>query len=303
MNTVNIGNSGLLGSKLVLGCMRIDKFSVDETKRYIDAGISLGINHFDHADIYGNGYCEEIFGQALTNSIRDKILIQSKCGICNGYYDFSKEHIIKSVESSIKRLHCDYLDILLLHRPDTLLEPEEIGSAFNNLFERGLVKRFGVSNCSPLQIELIKSGCNVPIIANQLQFGIMHSQMVSSGIQVNTNFDGSIERTGSVLEYSRLNNITIQAWSPFQYGFFEGVFIGNSKFPQLNKTMEEIADRYGVTSAAIAVAWILRHPAKMQVILGSTNLERISQISMGTNVQLSRKEWYQIYKSAGNVLP
>ncbi|KZL90528.1 aldo/keto reductase [Clostridium magnum] len=305
MKKINIGKSAFEASEIVLGSMRIDKMSVEDLSNYVDTAIEEGITLFDHADIYGRGYCEELFGKMLAfrKGLREKIQIQSKCAIRPGYYDFSKEHILASVDGSLKRLETDYLDILLLHRPDTLMEPEEVAEAFNILQSSGKVHNFGVSNFNSMQIELLKSYVKQPLIANQMQFSIMHPSMVTSGIQANTLFEGSVDRGGSILEYCHLKNITIQAWSPFQYGFFEGVFIDNDKFSELNQAMGRIAAEKGVSKSAIAVAWILRHPAKMQTIVGTTNKERLKDICTASRVELSREEWYEIYRAAGNKLP
>jgi predicted oxidoreductase len=305
MRKINIGKSGFESSEIVLGCMRIDRMSVEELSNYVDVALGEGITLFDHADIYGRGYCEELFGKVLASraGLRDKMKIQSKCAIRPGYYDFSREHILNSVDGSLKRLGTDYLDLLLLHRPDTLMEPEEVAEAFDILQSSGKVLNFGVSNFNSMQIELLKSCVKQPIIANQMQYSIMHSGMVNSGIQANTLFEGSVDRDGSILEYSRLKNITLQAWSPFQHGFFAGVFIDNEEFPDLNKVMGRIAEDKGVSKTAIAVAWILRHPAKMQTIVGTTNSERLKDICTASDVELSRAEWYEIYRAAGNRLP
>lgn len=305
MKKIDLGKSGFEASEIVLGCMRIDKMSVAELSNYVDVAMTAGITLFDHADIYGKGYCEELFGKMLTSraGLREKIQIQSKCSIRDGYYDFSKEHIVTSVEKSLQRLGTDYLDLLILHRPDTLMEPEEVAEAFETLQSSGKIRNFGVSNFNSMQIELLKSYVKQPLIVNQMQFSIMHSGMVNSGIQANTLFEGSVDHDGSILEYCRLKNITLQAWSPFQYGFFDGVFIDNDKFPELNEVVGRIALERGVSKSAIAVAWILRHPAKIQTIVGTTNLERLKDICTASNIELSRSEWYEIYRSAGNRLP
>lgn len=305
MKTIRLGNSEMKSSDIVLGCMRIDKLSLQELSDYIETAMEEGITLFDHADIYGNGYCEELFGKVLNTKkgLREKIQIQSKCSIQNGFYDLSKEHILTSVDKSLERLKTDYLDLLILHRPDTLMEPEEIASAFDALQASGKVHNFGVSNFNSMQIELLKSVVKQPILVNQMQFGIMHSGMVDSGIQTNTLFEGSIDRDGSILEYCRLKQITLQAWSPFQYGFFEGVFIDNPKFPKLNAVLASIAEQKEVSKSAIAVAWILRHPANMQAIVGTTNKERLKDICRASKVELSRAEWYELYTVAGNRLP
>ncbi|ASA96112.1 MULTISPECIES: aldo/keto reductase [Anoxybacillus] len=305
MKQINIGNSSLTASEIVLGCMRISGMSVSELSRYIDEALEAGITMFDHADIYGKGRCEELFGEVLASRphLRGRIHIQSKCSIRDGYYDLSKEHILASVDGILKRLQTDYLDMLLLHRPDTLMEPEEVAEAFERLHESGKVRHFGVSNFNSMQIELLQAYVKQPIIANQMQFSIMHANLVTSGIQANTLFDGAMNRDGHILEYCRLKNITLQAWSPFQYGFFEGVFIDNEKFPEVNEVLGRLAEEKGVSKSAIAVAWILRHPANMQVIVGTTNSARLRDICQASHVQLSRQEWYEIYRTAGHRLP
>lgn len=307
MKNIKIGNGQIDGSEIALGCMRMAGLTKNDAEKVIRTCLEEGINFFDHADIYGGGKSEEIFADSIemNSSLREKMIIQTKCSIVPGkMYDFSKEHILASVDGSLKRLKTDYVDTLLLHRPDTLMEPEEVAEAFTKLHDSGKVKYFGVSNQNSMQIELLNKylGSN-NIIINQLQFGIMHTGIIDSGINVNMKVDRSIDRDGSILEYCRLKDITIQAWSPYQYGFFEGVFLGNDKFPELNKKIDEIAERKGVTSTAIATAWILRHPAKIQTIIGSMNPTRIREICKASNVELSREEWYEIYLAAGNSLP
>lgn len=310
MKTINMSNGAVKASEISLGCMRIADMSDQDAAKLIGTALEEGINFFDHADIYGDGKSEEKFAAAikLNNIRREDIIIQTKCGICrcgdrNIYYDFSKEHIIKSVDGSLKRLKTDYIDILLLHRPDALAEPEEVAEAFDRLHASGKVRNFGVSNHNPMQIELLRSCLNQKIIANQLQLSITHTGMIDAGLNVNMKVDASNVRDGSVLDYCRLNNITLQAWSPFQHGFFEGVFLNNDKFPELNKKIDEIAAAKGVTDSAIAVAWILRHPAKIQTIVGTTNPSRLKDICKASDVELTRKEWYEIYLAAGNKLP
>ena len=307
MKNINIGNNNEFQvSEIGLGCMRMAKVEESEAEKIIKVSLEEGINFFDHADIYGGGKSEEIFANAIkmNPSIREKMIIQTKCAIVPGVmYDFSKEHILNSVDASLKRLKTDYVDALLLHRPDTLMEPEEVAEAFSKLHESGKVKYFGVSNHTPMQIELLNKYLNNKIIINQLQFSIMHTGMIDAGLNMNIKNDASIDTDGGVLEYCRLKEITIQAWSPYQYGFFEGVFLDNDKFPELNKKINEIAEKYNVTNTAIATAWILRHPAMIQTIVGSMNIERIKEISKASNVNLTRKEWYEIYLAAGNKLP
>ena len=295
----------LCASAVAVGCMRIDG-AKESPAKIIETALDTGINFFDHADIYGGGRCEEIFGDYLKEnaSLRDKIIIQTKCGIRNGFFDFSKEHIISSVEASLKRLKTDYVDILLLHRPDTLMEPEEVAEAFCELESAGKVKHFGVSNHNPMQIELLKTAVKQPIIIDQMQFSIPESGMITSGLNVNMKNDESFMHDGSALEYFRIKGITLQAWSPFQGGFFEGPFIGNrEKYPALNDKLDEMSEKYEAEPISIATAWILRHPAKTQVISGSMNTERIKAIAKGADIELSREDWYSIYRAAGFRLP
>ncbi|MEM1486145.1 aldo/keto reductase [Oscillospiraceae bacterium PP1C4] len=304
MKTLKI-NDHLQVPVIAVGCMRINQLEKPEREGFIMEAVEQGANYFDHADIYGKGTCESLFGEAFQNSglSRDHVFIQTKCGIRQGYYDLSKEHILHSVEQSLKNLKTDYIDVLLLHRPDALCEPEEVADAFDSLFSSGKVRTFGVSNYNPMQIELLKKHLRQPLVINQLQFGIAHAQMVSNGINVNTRYPSAIDRDGSVLDYCRLNDMTIQPWSPFQYGFIEGVFIGNDKFPELNHTLEKIAADYQVSTTTLAIAWILRHPAQMQPIAGTTNRHRLAEICRAAEINISREAWYEIYRAAGNNIP
>lgn len=304
MKQVKFGSSDLKVDNTILGCMRINK--AENPVAVIETAVDNGITFFDHADIYGGGECEKIFADALakTSIKRDDLFIQTKCGIRPGVaFDFSKKHIIEAVEGSLTRLKMDHVDSLLLHRPDTLVEPEEVAAAFDELEQAGKVKYFGVSNQNPSQIELLKKYVKQPLLANQLQFGIMHTGMIDQGIHVNMTDRGSVDYDGGILDYSRLHDMTIQAWSPYQYGFFEGVFLGNDKFPELNAKLAELAEKYGTTPTGLASAWILRHPAHMQVIAGTMNLTRIKEIAEASEIVLSREDWYAIYLAAGNILP
>ena len=305
MKTITLNNTNLSIPEIGMGCMRIVELeNADAVKSWVDTALENGINFFDHADIYGKGRCEELFGKVLTPSLREKIILQSKCSIRPGIaFDFSKEHILNSVDGILKRLNTEYLDILLLHRPDALMEPEEVADAFRILKENGKVRHFGVSNQTPMQMELLSKYCDEPLLINQLQLSIAHCPMINSGINANMYNDSGINRDGGVLEYCRLKDITIQAWSPFQYGMFEGIFLGNEKFAELNKVIDNLAEKYNVTNSAIAVAWILRHPARIQTIVGTTNKDRIAQISKASEIRLTREEWYALYMAAGNKLP
>jgi len=306
MKYINIVNTDLKASNIIMGNMRLPQLSLVEAEELIRTAMDEGINFFDHADIYGKGKSEEIFSEAIqmNASIREKMIIQSKCGIRSGFFDFSKEYIISSVDGILKRLNTEYLDILLLHRPDPLMDPAEVTEAFEELYTNGKVKYFGVSNHNPAQIELLQKYIPYKLVVNQLQFSIAHTPMIDSGIALNMNIDQSINRDSSVLEYCRLHDITMQAWSPYQHGFFEGSFLGDvEKYPELNQVIDTIAEKYGLTNTAIATAWITRHPANIQVVLGTTKVERMKDACKGSDIRLTREEWYSIYKAAGNIVP
>ncbi|MDR2701362.1 MAG: aldo/keto reductase [Spirochaetaceae bacterium] len=304
MRTLNLGMTGLDVPVIGVGCMRINSLNKEEADTFVRTALDLGANFFDNADIYGDGHCEETFTTALHKVRRRDIFIQTKCGIKPGVcFDFSKSHIIKSVELSLERLRTDYIDVLLLHRPDALMDEEEVAEAFAKLQLSGKVRFFGVSNQNPGQIALLKKYVKQPLVANQLQFSIAHAGMISEGLHVNMLDDAAVNRSGGVLDYCRLHDITVQPWSPFQYGFFEGPFLGSPKFPELNKVIDEIAEKYQVSSTTIALAWILRHPAKMQPIVGTMNPKRLEDCVKAAEITLSREEWYAIYMAAGNILP
>jgi predicted oxidoreductase len=307
MRKIRLGTSTLEVPVIAVGCMRMKGLEKKEAERFIRTALEEGANFFDHADIYGGGACEEIFADAIgmNDDVREKLILQSKCGIRKeqGSFDFSKEYILQSVEGILKRLQTDYLDVLVLHRPDTLVEPEEVAEAFELLESSGKVRHFGVSNQNPMQIQLLQKSVKQPIVVNQLQLSITNSTMISSGINVNMENDAAVNRDGYVLDFCRLNDITIQPWSPFQYGWFQGTFLGNEKFPELNQRIDEIAAKYGVTNTTIAIAWLLRHPARMQPVTGTMNLERLKDCCKAADVHLTRQEWYAIYRAAGNVLP
>lgn len=305
MRTMKLGASLLEVPVLAVGCMRINGLDKPEAERFVQTALDHGANFFDHADIYGGGVCEEIFADAIhmNGTVREKILLQSKCGIRKGRFDFSKEHIMGSVDGILRRLRTDYLDVLLLHRPDALVEPEEVAEAFDQLHRSGKVRHFGVSNQKPMQIELLKKCVEQPIVANQLQLSITNATMISAGIHVNMLEESALDRDGSILDYCRLKDITIQPWSPFQYGFFEGVFLNNDKFPELNTKIDEIAKKYEVSNTTIAIAWLLRHPAHMQPVTGTMKVTRLLDCIKASEIFLTREEWYEIYRSAGNVLP
>lgn len=304
MKHITIGGQ-LSASAISLGCMRMYDLDEKRVDAIIECALENGINFFDHADCYGDGVCEQLFGGYLKRhgGARERIYIQTKCALHDGQYDFSKEHIIRSVEGSLSRLGVDYVDLLLLHRPDTLMEPEEVAGAFDVLATSGKVRHFGVSNHNSLQIELLKTAVRQPLIVNQLQFSVTEAGMVTSGMNVNMKNAESQMHDGGLLEYSRIKNITIQAWSPFQYGFFDGTFVDNERFPELNAKLAEIGEKYGLSKTGVAAAWILRHPANMQLIAGTMNPEHLTDICKAADVTLTRSEWYEIYRAAGHCLP
>ncbi len=305
MKTIHVANTNLDVSEISLGCMRISGMANQDISYLIHTALDEGVTFFDHADVYGGGQSEAKFAESLgmTPGLRESMHIQTKCGIRKGAFDFSKEHILEAVDGSLKRLQTDYLDVLLLHRPDALVEPEEVAEAFAILHDNGKVRNFGVSNQNPMQIDLLKKFVKQPLVFNQLQLSITNTGMIDAGINVNMEIDKGINRDGSILDYCRLNDITIQPWSPFQFGFFAGVFLDNDKFPELNQTIDKLVASKGVPNTAIAIAWLLRHPAKMQPIVGTTNANRLKDMCKASDITLSRQEWYDIYLAAGNKLP
>ncbi|MBN2981014.1 MULTISPECIES: aldo/keto reductase [Cohnella] len=305
MRTIPLGTSSLEVPVVAVGCMRLNSLDKAGAERFVKTALDEGANFFDHADIYGAGRCEEIFAEAvgMNATVRENLILQSKCGIRQGMFDFSKEHILQSVDGILERLKTEYLDVLLLHRPDALVEPDEVAEAFDRLEASGKVRHFGVSNQNPLQIQLLKKSVKQPIVANQLQLSITNATMISSGFNVNMENESAVNRDGYVLDYCRLNDITVQPWSPFQYGFFKGVFLDNPEFPELNRKIDEIAAKYEVSNTTIAMAWLLRHPANMQPVTGTMNVDRLKDCIKASDIRLTREEWYEIFRAAGNVLP
>ncbi|WP_417579636.1 aldo/keto reductase [Pelagibacterium sp.] len=309
MKTYEIPALGREVSSVVLGMMRIAKMTNSEIDALVGGARDVGVTVLDHADIYGGERhkCEARFGEAvsLSASERENILIQSKVGIRKGYFDFSADHILTSVDESLAALGTDYLDILLLHRPDTLVEPDEVANAFDTLAVSGKVRHFGVSNHTPGQIDLLKTAAGQPLIFNQMQLSLAHAPLFAQGVAANmAGLEQSASRDNGLLEYSRINKMTLQAWSPFQAGFFDGVFVGDrERFPDLNDALDDVAATHGVTPGAIAVAWITRHPANIQVVLGTTKPTRVAEAAAGSDVELSRAEWYRLFTAAGHTLP
>lgn len=309
MKTYELPKTGRTVSSTILGLMRIAKMSNAEIRALVGAARDAGINVFDHADIYGGErhLCETRYGEAITMTAaeREQVVIQSKVGIRRGFFDFSAEHILATVDESLAALRTDYLDLLLLHRPDTLVEPDDVAAAFDKLHASGKVRNFGVSNQTPGQIELLKTAVKQPLIVNQVQLSITHAPLIAQGVAANmAGLDQSISRDVGLLDYSRLNGMMLQAWSPFQKGFFDGVFLGDREnFAALNDAIDDLAKRYNVTPTGIAVAWITRHPANIQVVLGTTKPARVIECAAGSDVNLTREEWYRLFIAAGHVLP
>ena len=306
MKTIKLGKSELAVPVIAVGCMRINRLDKSEAEHFVQTALDEGATFFDHADIYGDGTCEEMFAEAIqmNGTVREKVILQSKCGIRKGIaFDFSKKHILASVDGILKRLKTDYLDVLLLHRPDALMEPEEVAGAFDILQAAGKVRHFGVSNLNPMQIQLLQKFVKQPFVANQLQLSITNTTMISQGLHVNMQDERAVNRDGSVLDFCRLNDITIQPWSPFQFGFFDGVYLNNDKFPELNAKIDEIAARYNVSNTTMAIAWLLRHPARMQPVTGTMNVQRLKDCAKAADIMITREEWYEIYLAAGNILP
>ena len=308
MRYITLGQDDKELSEIVLGMMRIKDKSVKEVEELVETALSVGINAFDSADIYGRGRCEELLGLVLKNrpDLREKMWIQSKCGIRIEeftYFDFSKDYIIKSVDGILQRLKIDHLDSLLLHRPDALMESDQVAEAFDLLYKQGKVRDFGVSNQNPMMMELLKKDVKQPLAVNQLQLSAAFTPGFESGFHVNMEDSQAAMRDGSIFEYCKLHDVVIQAWSVLQFGYFKGNFVGNEKFQALNQVLDRLAFKYGVTPSTIAISWILRYPAKMQAVVGTTNPKHLREVSQAANFSLTRKEWYEIYLAAGNNLP
>ncbi|MFJ4225640.1 aldo/keto reductase family oxidoreductase [Microbacterium sp. NPDC089695] len=309
MKTIPFGSS--TAPAVVAGMMRIDDKDDAQIRELYEAARTAGIDFFDHADIYGGSmhFCEDRFAAALdlAPSERDEIVLQTKCGIvpAQGMFDFSYDHIMRQVEGSLAALRTDRIDVLLLHRPDALVEPEEVARAFDELEASGKVRAFGVSNHTPRQIDLLRTAVRQPLVANQLQLSITHAPIIAQPVAANmVAEDQSIVRDGGgIVEYCRINGITVQAWSPFQGGFFTGVFLGNPEYAELNAVIDRLAASYGVEPIAIATAWITRHPAHMQVVLGTTTPERVRDAAAGADIDLTRAEWYELFRAAGHLVP
>lgn len=305
MKTYHIDGTDLEVSAIALGCMRIDQMSVEALTQLVQGALELGINFFDHADIYGGGASEKVFGEMLHlhPQLRDKIILQTKCGIRKGFYDFTKAHILASVEQSLKNLQTDHIDVLMLHRPDTLMDPKEVAEAFDILHAEGKVRYFAVSNMKPGQIALLQKHTRHRLLFNQVQFNVVHAHIIDSGIFVNMREAQSLDHDGGLLEYCRLHEVKLQCWSILQASWDEGCYLDHPTYKTLNDKLAALGKKYGVSKAAISVAWILRHPAEMQAIAGTTSVKNLKDLCKGVNITLTREEWYGLYVAVGKELP
>ncbi len=320
MKTFRLGKSDLNVTRIGYGTMMIggswDDSPLTDAIRasameVVHTALDAGINFFDHADIYTQGKSEEVFADIWKDapSLRQKIYLQSKCGIRFApplhRFDFSYEHIIASVEGSLKRLQTDYLDVLLLHRPDPLVEPEEVARAFDELKRSGKVRWFGVSNHTAGQIELLQHYLDMPLVTNQVEFNLVHTHLLDAGIIANQN-NPRLARNHDLIEYCRLHDITLQAWSPLARGRLSGNSSPDDpeNVQQAAKVVAEMAEEKGVSREAIVTAWILRHPAGIQPLPGTTTSERLLAICEADQVELTREDWYRLFLAGrGEALP
>ena len=306
MRKIKLGASGPEVSQLALGLMRSSAYEAKEMQTLLEKALELDINFVDNADIYGGEHSSEgIYGQVMEQApeLRDKFVVQTKCGICQGYYDSSYEHIMESVDRSLKRMKLETIDVLLLHRPDALMEPEEIARAFDELSRAGKVKYFGVSNMNPGQIENLKRCVTQELLVDQVQMSIVHSPMIDAGIHVNMTDEGAVMRDGSLLDYAQVHGMTIQPWSIVQASWAQGSFLDHPDYEELNQVLDRLSEKYNITKAAVAVAWLLRHPADLQPITGTTDPKHLAELARAFNIRLTRPEWYELYLSAGKKLP
>ena len=312
MKTFQLPGTDLVAPQVTLGTMRINTLTDEAIRALYDAAMDSGVNFFDHAAVYGGAphVCETRFARALklTASQREAIILQTKAGIVQGElgwrFDFSYEELTTSVDASLKALRTDYIDILLLHRPDALVEPDEVARAFDELHAAGKVRWFGVSNHTPAQIELLAASVRQPLVVNQVQASLTHCPAIAQGVAANMSWtDQSVVRDGGMVDYARLNHMTLQAWSPYQNPDWSGTFLGNPDQPQLNAVLTRLADQYKVTPMGVATAWLLRHPANWQVVLGTMNPDHLREAVAGAGVTLTRPEWYELFEAAGYIIP
>ncbi|WP_226665495.1 aldo/keto reductase [Metabacillus litoralis] len=312
-------------SRIILGCMGfgggwnadpITNEHIIQAEKAIDAAQSAGITMFDHADIYTMGKAEKVFGEIVKTrpSLRENVVIQSKCGIRfqdelgPQRYDFSKKHILTSVDGILDRLHTDYIDILLLHRPDPLIEPEVVAEAFEELKASGKVRHFGVSNMTAAQMKFLDVYSPEQMIVNQLEMSLKRNDFVEQGILVNQKAGNEMNFADGILEHCRLENVQIQAWSPLANGMYTGRKVENLSEADI-KTIElvkQMADEKNTTKEAIVLGWLMRHPAIIQPVIGTTNPERINNCGEAVQIskEMTREEWYSLFTTArGHKMP
>ena len=291
--------------KFILGLMGLNKLNLEQAEKFILDAIDLGINYVDLADIYGNGECEELFGEVLKRNpnIRNKLIIQSKCGIREGFYDFSYDHIISCVKQSLNRLNIKYLDVLLLHRPDILCDFDELKKALIYLKENNLAKSFGVCNMNKAYIKLLKEKTGFDFIVNQLEFSITSTQLIDDILNMNTNDELANDKSGDALIYCYLNNISLQAWSPLKVSLSEGSFINNPKYVELNNYLDELANKYNASKVSIALSFIYRLPFNITPVVGVSSINHLKDALKSKEINLSKEEWYKLYLIAGHKLP
>ncbi len=324
MNKYKIYNTDLEVSRIAYGCMGIggswdDSPLADETiSKAIDsvsAALEGGINFFDHANIYARGKSEIVFSKVLQElkGIRDKIIIQSKCGIrfpgdpnpeSPGRYDFSYKNIVESTNASLNRLGIEQLDILLLHRPDPLMQPEEVAKAFDELHKQGKVRYFGISNFNPGQMTLLQNSLDYPLVVNQIEISLLHHHVFNDGILANQ-LSGKYAAATGIIDHCMLNNIQVQAWSPVALGkIFNPPTDAESNVKKLSRKLIEYAEEKNTSVEAIALAWLLKHPAGIQPVIGTTKPERIINSCKADDIELTREEWYTLFTIArGNPVP
>lgn len=326
MKTYQIPRTELVVSRLAYGCMKIggswDHAPLTEeiqrgAEAVVGAALEAGINFFDHADIYTCGKSETVFGRILQNTLglRDRIVLQSKVGIRfpnDAYlsgeparYDFSRAHIIRSTEAILQRLQTDRLDLLLLHRPDPLCDPADVAAAFDELHTAGKVRYFGVSNHTPAQLELLRHYVRQPLVVNQLEFSLAQPALLVEGLSANQAGAGAVSGLATgLLDYCRLHNIAVQAWSPIGGGRLlraaasPAPGVAPDPLAAAAKLIAELAIAKNTTAEAVLLAWILRHPAGIQPIIGTTRADRVRASVPADDIELSREEWYALLAAA-----
>lgn len=310
-------------SQIAYGCMGlgggwnnnpVTNEHIQQAYDVINTALESNINVFDHADIYTFNKAEIAFGSVLkqTPSLRDDMFIQSKCGIrfedelAPGRYDFSSEWITHSVNGILKRLHTEKLDMLLLHRPDPLMDLHELAESLEFLNAAGKFDYLGVSNMNLHQIRFLQSALNMPIVANQIEMSLAKLDWLNDGVLVGNDGIQNVDFVSGTLEHCQMNNIQIQAWGCLAQGRYSeaGLHSDNANTRNTAQLVLNLSEKYQVPSEAIVLAFLLRHPANIQPIIGTTNLDRIRASALATTVSLSREDWYQLFvTSRGHALP